>query len=128
MSWKYYNPNPLERRTGDCSVRAVSAALNVDWETAFALIAEMAFDMADVVSANDVWGAVLRRHGFYRMRIPDSCPDCYTAADFARENPEGTFVAVFNGHVACIRDGKILDSWDSSNEPVRYIWYRRDGM
>lgn len=127
MSWEYFNPNPVERNVGDCSVRAVSAALDVDWETAYALIAEMGFDMADMPSSNDVWGAVLKRNGFSRVVVPHDCPDCYTAEDFARENPEGTFVAVFDGHVACIRDGKILDSWDSSDEIMKYVWYRKDG-
>lgn len=127
MTWEYFNPNPVERNVGDCSVRAVSAALDVDWETAYALIAEMGFDMADMPSSNDVWGAVLKRHGFNRVVVPHDCPDCYTAEDFARENPEGTFVAVFDGHVACIRDGKILDSWDSSDEIMKYVWYRKDG-
>ncbi|MBQ6676876.1 MAG: hypothetical protein IJM71_02405 [Clostridia bacterium] len=127
MRWKYYNPNPLSRNVGDCAVRAVAAALNVSWEEAYAMIAEAGFNMADVMPANDVWGSVLRRFGFYRMEIPHDCPDCYTAEDFARENPVGTFVAVFKGHVATIHDGMILDTWDSSDEIVRYIWYRKDG-
>lgn len=125
--WRYFNPNPVARDVGDCSVRAVAAALDVDWETAYALIAEAGFDMGNVISANEVFGAVLRRHGFYKMELPKDCPDCYTAEDFAWENPNGTFVAVFDGHVACIRDGEILDSWDSSSEPIKYVWYRKDG-
>lgn len=28
----YYNPNRLGKRVGDCAVRAVSKALNVDWD------------------------------------------------------------------------------------------------
>lgn len=28
--WKYYNPNPVGKKTGDCSVRAVAKALDVD--------------------------------------------------------------------------------------------------
>ena len=25
--WKYYNPNPVGKKTGDCSVRAVAKAM-----------------------------------------------------------------------------------------------------
>lgn len=127
MAWKYFNPNPTGRNVGDCSVRAVAAALDIPWEEAFDLIAENAFQMGDVMSADSVWGATLRQNGFYRMAIPNSCPDCYTAADFARENPEGTFVLGFGGHVCTVKDGAIWDSWDSSREIPQFLWYRKDG-
>ena len=70
--WRKYNPNPAGRAVGDCAVRAVAAALGVDWETAFAMIAENAFLMADMPSSNSVWGAVLRQHGFRRYAIPNT--------------------------------------------------------
>lgn len=127
MAWKYFNPNPTGRNVGDCSVRAVAAALDIPWEEAFDLIAENAFQMGDVMSADSVWGATLRQHGYYRMAIPNDCPDCYTAADFARENPEGTFVLGFGGHVCTVKDGAIWDSWDSSQEIPQFVWYRKDG-
>lgn len=125
--FQYYNPNPLARNVGDCAVRAVAAALGVSWEEAYEMIAEAGYRMADVMPSNDVWGSVLRRFGFNRMEIPHDCPDCYTASDFARENPVGTFVAVFRGHVATIHNGKILDTYDSGDKVIRYIWYRKDG-
>ena len=40
--WVEYNPNPSGRRVGDCAVRAVAKALNVDWETAWAGMLQMA--------------------------------------------------------------------------------------
>lgn len=111
---------------GDCAVRAISAALGVDWETAYTLIAINGFAMGDMPSSNSVWGAVLRQHGFYRFNLPDTCPDCYTFADFARDHPQGVFVVGTGTHVATIIDGKIMDAWDSSAEPVAFVWYRKD--
>ena len=125
--WIEYNKNPTGRRVGDCAVRAVSVALGVDWETAFALLANNAFQMGDMPSSDSVWGSVLRQHGFYRSSIADSCPDCYTAADFARDHPRGVYVLGFGGHVATIRDGKLYDAWDSSNEIPQFVWYKREG-
>lgn len=124
--WSEYNPNPAGRRVDDCAVRAIAAALNVDWERAFALLAINAFQMGDMPSSDSVWGSVLRQHGFYRKAIPDACPMCYTAADFARDNTRGIFVLGFGGHVACVRDGILMDAWDSSNEIPQYVWYRQD--
>lgn len=124
--WAEYNPNPSGRRVGDCAVRAISAALGVDWETAYALIAAKGFALADLPSSDSVWGATLRDHGFLREAIPNSCTDCYTAGDFAREHPDGIYVLGFGGHVATIKDGVLYDSWDSSREIPQFYWYRKD--
>lgn len=120
--WVMYNPSPAGRNVGDCSVRAVAKALNTDWETAYAMIATMGFAMNDVPSSNAVWGAVLRQHGFNRSGIPNTCPDCYTAAEFAADHPKGVYVLGFGNHVATVKDGKIYDSWDSSSEIPQYYW------
>lgn len=124
--WVKYNPNPTGRSVGDCAVRAVAKALDTDWEQAYALIVINGFAMGDMPSSDSVWGAVLRQNGFYRMSIPNNCPDCYTAADFCRDNPIGTFVLGFGGHVATVVDGDLFDNWDSSMEVPVYVWFRKE--
>lgn len=124
--WIEFNNNPTGRRVGDCAVRAVSVALDIDWEQAFALLARNAFQMGDMLSADSVWGALLRQNGFYREAIPNTCPDCYTAREFCKDHPRGVYVLAFGGHVATVVDGDLYDSWDSSNEVPQYYWYRKD--
>ena len=124
--WNPYNPNPVSRNVGDCSIRALTVALGVDWETAFALLSANAFQMADMMSSNAVIGSVLRQHGFRRSVIPNFCPDCYTVGQFAEEHPEGVFVLGTGSHVVAVKDGEILDSWDSSNEIPQYYWWRKE--
>ena len=119
--WQMYNPNPAGRNVGDCSVRAVAKALDTDWETAYALIAEAGYQMADVISSNAVWGAVLRKHGFYRHAVPNTCPDCYTVGQFADDHPHGMYVVGTGGHVVTV-DGAVWDSWDSRSEIPQYYW------
>lgn len=123
--WREYNPNPAGRKVGDCSVRAISAALGVDWETAYALMAVAGFNMGDMPSSNSTWGAVLRQHGFYRFNLSEACPACYTFGDFARDNPHGVFVVGTGTHVATIVDGNLMDVWDSSDQPVAFVWYKK---
>lgn len=123
--WSRYNPNPSGRNVGDCAVRAVSKALNTDWERAYALIAANGYYMNDMPSSDSVWGSVLRQNGFYRSVIPNHCPDCYTAEDFTRDHPQGVYVLGFGGHVATVVDGVLYDSWDSSKEIPVYVW-RKD--
>ena len=115
--WHYFNNNPAGRHVGDCSVRALSVALGIDWETAYALAALNGYLMND-----SVWGSVLRQNGFYRHAIPNSCPDCFTIGDFAEEHPHGVYVVGTGTHVATVKDGIIWDSWDSSEEIPQYYW------
>lgn len=126
MAWIRFLNNPTGRNVGDCAIRAVSKALGISWEAAYIMIASNGFSMGDMPSSDSVWGSVLRQNGFYRKAIPNTCPDCYTAEDFAQDNPIGTFVLGFGGHVATIIDGYLYDSWDSSKEIPVYVWYRKD--
>lgn len=73
---------------------------------------------------NVTWWQVLRRHGFRRAVIPNTCPDCYTAEDFCRDHPRGTYVLCFDEHTACVRDGYVWDAFDSTREIPTYYWYR----
>lgn len=123
--WVYFNPNPTGRNVGDCAVRAVARALGVDWEDAYLMLTAEGFKVGDMPSSDSVWGSVLRQNGFKRYAIPNSCPDCYTAADFCRDNPEGVYVLAFGGHVATVEDGNLFDSWDSSNNVPVYV-YRKE--
>lgn len=124
--WREYNPNPMSRRVGDCAIRAVSKALGIDWEDAYAKIAMNGFAMGDMPSSDAVWGATLRQHGFYRDAIPNTCPDCYTAEDFCKDHPDGVYVLAFGGHVAAVENGDLYDTWDSSQLIPQYYFYRKD--
>lgn len=124
--WIKYNPNPTGRNVGDCAVRAVTKALNIDWDTAHELLSYTSRLMGDMPSSDSAWGAILRQNGFYRKAIPNTCPDCYTAEDFCKDNPYGTFVLGFGGHVATVVNGNLYDSWDSSQAIPAYVWYRKE--
>lgn len=121
-----YNPNPAGRRVGDCSIRAITKALNVSWEQAYAMASSAGYNMCDMPSSDAVWGAVLRQHGFYRDVVPNECPDCYTAEHFCADHPVGVYVLGFGGHVATVVDGTLYDSFDSSNEIVQFYWHKKE--
>lgn len=124
--WRSYNPNPAGRAVGDCSVRAVAAALEISWEDAYSRIAKAGYQMADMPSSNTVWGAVLRKNGFYRHNLPNNCPNCYTLEEFAEDHPHGVYVVGTGNHVATIRDGWIMDAWDSSAEIATFYWRKEN--
>ena len=125
-NYRYYNPNPTGKNVGDCTVRALAKALNQSWEDTFIGLVLYGYMLCDMPSGNAVWGAYLRSRGFAKRMVSDAYPDSYTAADFAMENPKGTFVVALSGHVVCVQNGIIYDSWDSSGEVPLYYWYRRE--
>ena len=117
-----YENNPYGKRVGDCAVRAVSKAIGSDWEKAYAELALMGFTMGDMPSANSVIGAVLKQYGFRRQVIPNTCPDCYTIADFPDDHPNGTYVVGTGNHIVVVENGAVWDSWDSGMEVPIFYW------
>jgi hypothetical protein len=73
-------------------------------------------------NANNVWDSYLKSKGFYRYVVPNTCPDCYTIEDFARDNPQGTYIVATGSHAVCVKNGDILDNWDSSQEVPAYYY------
>lgn len=124
--WQEYNPNPAGARVGDCTVRAISKATGQSWEKTYAGLCVQGFESCDMPSANHVWGAYLRKHGFRRHALPDNCPDCYTVAEFCREHPHGLYVLAISGHVVCVCEGDYYDSWDSGSEIPSFFWAKED--
>lgn len=117
-----YNSNPHGNRVGDCVIRAISTALNEEWEDVYMDIADRGLMMGDMPSSNHVWGSYLIDNGFVREVIPHTCPDCYTAREFCMDHPDGTFVLGTGTHAICVKDGNYFDTFDSGDEvPVFYF-------
>lgn len=121
----YYNPNPLGLSVGDCTIRAISCALDIPWEQTYNLLAQLGFDMGDMPSSNRVWSELLKINGFKKYQLPDTCPACYTIRDFCYDHPYGIYIVGTGEHVVCIKNGNYYDSWDSGNEIPIYYFKRR---
>lgn len=122
--FRSFNPNPRAAKVGDCAVRAVAKALGISWYEAYTLLVAEGLEQCDMPSANNVWGAVLRKNGFRRAAIPAECPDCYTVRDFIREYPAGTYVVALKNHVVTVCNGELYDTWNSMDENPIYFWRR----
>lgn len=120
--WKYFNPNPLGARVGDCAVRAICKALDLEWEEAYIQICLEGLMKSDMPSSNAVWGQYLLDKGFKKgMPLPNT-----SLKGFAIDNPKGIFVAALNNHVVTIRNGSYFDTWDSGSELILYYWHKEE--
>lgn len=122
----FYNPNPKHNKVGDCTVRAISKALDQEWEETYTGLTAIGFVMSDMPSANNVWGAYLRNNGFERYIVDDKGQDAYTVNDFCEDHPSGVYVLAIPGHVVCVKNGKYYDTWDSGDEIPQYFWKKRE--
>ena len=102
MKYVFYNPNPLGKFVGDCSIRAVSKLLNLSWEKVYSEIAAEGFSLCDMPSSNYVINHYLYTKGFIRKDLPNTCPDCYTIKDFCKDFPHGSYIVGTGTHLAAI--------------------------
>lgn len=120
--WIPTNPNPEKLRTDDCTVRALSIALDIPWDSAYVLLVSKGLELKVMPDKPSVIHSVLREHGFRRHLVPDSCPDCYTIEHFCRDHPVGKYVVASDNHIVAIINANIFDTWNSSSEIVQYYW------
>lgn len=81
-------------------------------------ICAQGFKMADMPTANRVWGKYLRDKGFERKTAE---PDI-TVEEFCAEHEKGAFILGCDSHVVAAADGHYFDTWDSGDETVLYYW------
>lgn len=124
--WHKYNANPQHRRVGDCTVRAISTALDEPWEDIYMDIASEGLEQNDMPTANNVWGKYLYKRGFRRKLIPDEFLGEYTVEDFCRDHPKGVYILALAGHVVTVIDGEYWDTWPSGDETPIFVWARED--
>ena len=125
-NWDSYNANPMNKRVGDCTVRAISLVLEQDWWQTYIELCLQGYIMCDMPSADHVWCSYLKSKGYKRGVLPNECPECYTVDDFCEDNPTGRYVVSIPGHVVAVVNGKYFDSWDSGNEVPTYFWYKEE--
>ena len=123
--YKYYQPNPQQKKTDDCVIRALTKALDCDWDTASVYAMTQQIRDADLYVKNYVWGNLLLRNGYTKHSLPNTCPDCYTIKDFATDYGRGTYIVGTGDHVLAVIDGDYYDSFDSG-EMIPIIYYRKE--
>ena len=122
MSFKFYNPNPCHRNTNDCTVRGISLLTGKSWHDTYLGIVMVGYELCGMPETNFVWMEYLKRNGFKRYIIEDTCPYCYRVKDFCIDHPNGKYLLATGNHVVAVYDGDYYDIWDSGNEvPVFYF-------
>lgn len=120
-TFEYFNANRDGKNVGDCTVRAISVAMDQDWDTTYWGLCWEGYLAADMPSGNPVWGKYLRRKG-WRRYLPEY--DDMTVQEFAHEHPYGIYLLALDTHIVCVFDGRIVDTWNSGGKTVLYYWQK----
>lgn len=117
--YRAVNNNPTGASVGDCVVRAVSTTLGRSWEDVYIGLFVQGYLLADMPTANRVWGEYLRKQGGECRLI--QCPGC-TVREFADSHRTGRYILGTGSHVVAVIDGDYFDAWDSGEEIPIYYW------
>lgn len=114
----YYQPNKKDLRDeyGDCTIRALSKALDVSWLEAFDLIIPICREaqVSNIFSAPaKVRNPLVERLGFKYTGISNKKGKKRPTVDsFAKEHPAGIYICNVANHEVAVVDGKYYDTWD----------------
>lgn len=124
--YRHYNPNPSNLMVDDCAIRALCCLEGMAWKDSAIALFIQSYHMCMTQTDKTVFNAYLNKIGYTKYQIPNTCPDCYTVADFCNDNPQGRYIVATQSHVVAIIDGDHYDTWDSSFEPILYYWGKKE--
>lgn len=122
-TFEYYNTNPKGKLTTDCVARAISTALEQTWEYTVIDLAQFAIETGYDTHDPKGYGKYLESKGWTKQKQPRKANNNkYTGKEFCKIF-KGTCVAnIGGGHVVCVRDGKVFDTWDSTEYTIGNYW------
>jgi len=120
--FKEYNRHPKGLKTSDCVVRAISTSLDIDYLEC----------RRKLNQAKKELGFGTYKETKFLYRYFEGYPRLIFKAikgeprlkgsDFTELHPKGTFILKMAGHITCVVDGVILDTWDCSYRSVYTAW------
>lgn len=128
--FKYYQPNKkdLKDKVGDCSIRAFTKALNMDWLEVFDALYPYAREAQCLFNQKGAYEPFLKDRGW--IYTPLKRGDKQTVINFVSNHKEGTFILYikvgFGTHLVAVEDGYFWDTWDCGQKYV-YGYYKKEG-
>lgn len=126
---KYYNANVNDKSTGDCVIRSLSLAYNIDYRSVRSELHKIRRDNNFYQwNIKQNYEIFIKNHGYKEYK--DIASENLTEEQFAANNQDGTYLLVVgkskdsnnHSHMVCIIDGDIYDSWNSTGWYVKYYY------
>ena len=123
LGYNEKNVNPKNRKTGDCSTRALVGTLGISYEEALKLQMKWSLKTFYDPTSKQVMEKVLNEFGYVKMKQPRKVDGKkYTVGEMdkilsQKQLKEGVLVTVANHHT-CIVNGSVQDIWDCRYKSV----------
>lgn len=113
----YYNANLNNEKIGDCVIRAISLALDLDYDVVVKLLLKNSKYFNCDLLVKDCYGKLLEDMGF-------KCYDGrgYTVKEIAEDFYNKKLLLRIENHLTASLYGDIYDLWNTSYEPVDVFW------
>jgi hypothetical protein len=116
----YQNPHPQNKNVGDCVKRAITIATSMDYKTVqLRLNRYKKITRSYDFNEDKNWVPFVEKElgakklsGYHNIKI----------GDFAKLNLKGKYIIRCRGHVTCIINGKVYDTWNCSFKAINRIW------
>lgn len=120
----YHNANPFDKRTGDCTIRALSFILEKEWADVYKELLELTLKTGWALGSRENIEEYLKLLGYKKQKMPKkSNGKKYTGEEFAKMHPRGKyFLSIGIGHVTAMESGKIYDIWNCTKRCVGNYW------
>lgn len=113
------NVNPVEKKTNDCVVRAITVAESSTWEEVYKELCDKGAEMFSMPNAKGTYEAYLFSKGWVKQKMPkNQLGRRVKVKDFVDENTNKIILINVVGHVTVAVYGKLYDTWDCSSKCV----------
>lgn len=118
----YYQPS--KHKDGDCVVRAVCKATDMEWFDVYDELCRIGRKLQRMPNSDKTYKKMLVDRGFEYCGLKmEKGSKRLTVKEFARKHKKGTYVLRVAGHVVTVVNGKYYDIFDSGDYCVySYFW------
>ena len=138
-TFKYYNANPKNRKTGDCVIRAISKATGMSWDETLDGLVESSHKHKYCIASPEGFGRYLESLGWEKQKQPREYDNTkltgeafcwYLTRKYKDRKDKPSVVANIGGHhTTCFVYSddiryKCLDTWDCTYKCVGNFWVK----
>ena len=121
MSFEKTNVNPKGLKVSDCVFRAIASAFNITWEEAYDKLCSIGRETKCSPNESLAYEQLLKDYD--KISVMHETPKGkkrYTIQEICKW--KGIYLVRVANHLACVKNGKLIDTWDCSNKSSYKIW------
>lgn len=126
--YQYFQPNKfdLKDKVGDCAVRAVCKAQDLEWLKAYDVMSAIARTVQSPFNCKFGFEWIMQTLGYEYFPVSNKKGGKRpTVMSFCKNNPRGTYILVLAHHYVCSKDGQYFDTWDSGSKCLYGYWMKK---